>query len=52
MTLKELQRIREKRMEALDKAGYTNFDIYYSIHEELRRLYGPDIIRQLERLKE
>ncbi len=50
MTREELQKIAEKRMEALEQHGYTSLDSLYPIHEELRRIYGPGIIKDLEKL--
>ena len=44
----EVQAIKTKRQEALAKAGYSNLDSLYAVNEELRRLYGPDIIKELD----
>lgn len=45
------QKLMTDRQRAIAGNGYCNLDSLYEVHEPLRQIYGPDIIRRLDAMQ-
>ena len=55
LSIEQLRKLKHclnlSRIQASRTSVYTNLDTFYNIHEDLRKTFGPEIIKQLDELE-